>query len=333
LCDAEVALQAQAQAAHSSPAVEVRDFLSRRLAARLASHRRMDAHRDRRGGFVLNDIAWIGAEVMPGGHSELYLLLGLLVAGFGSWWTGRFDRPSPPAPARPVVFRGQPYPRLLRLVVVSCWIMPTVLPDRVSRPATARGAGRIAVLGLTLVVLPALLVGSALAIRRQTTADGLERFTITAAQQPAEAQVPRRVVELEGTLLADGQPWSSAAIRGSVLVVNYWASWCTPCRAEQPRLTRVARDYAAQGVTFIGVNVNDDRGAARTYLRDFDVPYPSLFDPRTETAARLGVVGLPTTFIVDRGGVLGYQRTGEATVASLTAQLEALLAIGGRWGG
>jgi DsbE subfamily thiol:disulfide oxidoreductase len=197
----------------------------------------------------------------------------------------------------------------------------------------ARNVGRIAVLGLTLIVLPALLVGGALAVKRRATANGLERFTIAAVQQPVETQVRRRDILLEGRLLANGQPWSSAAAYGSVLVVNYWASWCTPCRAEQPRLTRVARRYATRGVAFIGVNVNDNRAAAQTYVRDFNIPYPSLFDPKSETAARLGVVGLPTTVILDRDGVVGYQRTGEATVASLTTQLDALLAKGGRWGG
>jgi DsbE subfamily thiol:disulfide oxidoreductase len=209
--------------------------------------------------------------------------------------------------------------------------MPTLPSDQEPRSPAASGAGRIAVLGLTLAVLPALLVGGALALKRRAADNGLERFTITAAQQPVEAQVRRRVVSLQGRLLSDDQPWSSEANRGSVLVVNYWASWCAPCRAEQPRLTRVARGYATRGVSFIGVNVNDNRAAARTYLRDFDVPYPSLFDPKSETAARLGVVGLPTTFILDRRGVVGYQRTGEATPASLTTQLEALLAKGGRW--
>jgi DsbE subfamily thiol:disulfide oxidoreductase len=209
--------------------------------------------------------------------------------------------------------------------------MPIPWPDRV-RPPMAGAAVRMAALGLTLVVLPALLVGGTLVVRRRAVDNGVERFAITAAQQPVEAQVRRRVVTLEGRLLADDQAWSSEAARGSVLVVNYWASWCAPCRAEQPRLTRVARRYAARGVSFIGVNVKDDRAAARTYLDDFLVPYPSLFDPRSETTARLGVVGLPTTFILDRHGVVGYQRTGEATVASLTTQLEALLAKGGRWG-
>jgi DsbE subfamily thiol:disulfide oxidoreductase len=195
----------------------------------------------------------------------------------------------------------------------------------------AGAAVRIAALGLTLVVLPALLVGGTLVVRRRAVDNAVERFAITAAQQPVEAQVRRRVVTLGGRLLADDRPWSSEAARGSVLVVNYWASWCAPCRAEQPRLTRVARRYADRGVSFIGVNIKDNRAAARTYLRDFQVPYPSLFDPTSETTARLAVVGLPTTFILDRHGVVGYQRTGEATVASLTTQLEALLAKGGRW--
>jgi DsbE subfamily thiol:disulfide oxidoreductase len=208
--------------------------------------------------------------------------------------------------------------------------MPIPWPDRV-RPPMAGAAVRMAALGLTLVVLPALLVGGTLVVRRRAVDNGVERFAITAAQQPVEAQVRRRVVTLEGRLLADDQAWSSEAARGSVLVVNYWASWCAPCRAEQPRLTRVARRYADRGVSFIGVNIKDNRAAARTYLRDFQVPYPSLFDPTSETTARLAVVGLPTTFILDRHGVVGYQRTGEATVASLTTQLEALLAKGGRW--
>ena len=211
--------------------------------------------------------------------------------------------------------------------------MSTLSPDPEPRPPRADRAVRLAVLGLTLVVLPALVAAGALTVKRRATANGLDSFRITAAQQPFEAQVRRRAVTLEGRLLADDRPWSSASARGSVLVVNYWASWCTPCRAEQPRLTRVARSYAARGVTFIGVNVNDNRAAAQTYLQDFHVPYRSLFDPKAQTAARLGVIGLPTTFILDRSGVVGYQRTGEASVASLTTQLDALLSTGSRWTG
>ncbi len=206
-----------------------------------------------------------------------------------------------------------------------------MLSDEEPRPRVNASRLGLVVPGLVLVVLLVVLAGGVIAVRRSVVRSGVDSFTITAAKQPADVEVRRRVVDLEGRLLADDRPWSSTAARGSVLVVSYWASWCAPCRAEQPDLTRVARGYAARGVAFLGVNINDDRDSARGYVRELGVPYPSLFDPKAETAPRLGVVGLPTTFLLDRDGVVGYQRTGKTTAASLSARLDALLAQGGRW--
>jgi thiol-disulfide isomerase/thioredoxin len=208
--------------------------------------------------------------------------------------------------------------------------MPGMLFDQEPRLCVYASRSRILASGLVLVVLVGVLLGGG-AVRRLVVRAGVDRFAITAAQRPAEVERRHRVVDLEGRLLADDRPWSSAAARGSVLVVNYWASWCAPCRTEQPDLTRVGRAYATRGVAFLGVNVNDDRDRARAYVHGLDVPYPSLFDPKAETAPRLGVVGLPTTFILDRDGVVGYQRTGPTTTASLSVQLDAMLAQGGRW--
>jgi len=209
--------------------------------------------------------------------------------------------------------------------------MPNLPSDQEPQPRVGGGRLRVVAPGLVLVVLAGVLTAGVVAVRRSVVRTGIDGFTIAAAQQPADVDVPRRVVDLEGRLLADDRPWSSTAARGSVLVVNFWASWCAPCRAEQPDLTRVAGGYAARGVAFLGVNVSDDRDSARAYMRELGVPYPSLFDPKAETAPRLGVVGLPTTFVLDRDGVVGYQRTGRTTAASLSARLDALLAQGGRW--
>ncbi len=212
--------------------------------------------------------------------------------------------------------------------------MPNLPSGPQPRAATTGLASRLLVPGLVLAVLLAVIAVGVRAVQRRVERAGADSFTINAAtRQPVDVEVRRRVVGLEGRLLADNRPWSSAAVRGSVLVVNYWASWCAPCRAEQPDLSQVARGYTARGVTFIGVNVNDDRASARAYVREFGVPYPSLFDPRAETAPRLGVVGLPTTFVLDRDGTVGYQRTGRSTVASLSGRLDGLLAAGGRWPG
>jgi len=154
-----------------------------------------------------------------------------------------------------------------------------------------------------------------------------------ADQEATEADVAHRAVEVKGVLLADGSSWSSLSARGSVLVVNFWASWCGPCRAEQPSLTQVARAYRRRGVRFIGINVRESRGAAESYVEEFKIPYLSLYDQAALNAARLQAFALPSTFILDRDGVVAYRLTGKTTVPILSARLDRLLGQGGRWVG
>ena len=113
-------------------------------------------------------------------------------------------------------------------------------------------------------------------------------------------------------------------LRGDPVVVNVWASWCPPCRAEMPLLDRAADEYAGR-VRFIGVASKDSRGAAGDFLEEIGVDYPNVFDTSGDVGPDLGLRGFPTTYLFDRESVLREAVVGGITEQRLAAQLEDLM--------
>ena len=100
----------------------------------------------------------------------------------------------------------------------------------------------------------------------------------------------------------DALPLSMADLRGKVVVVNFWASWCVECRVELPALERLHREFAPRGLAVIGVNVREDVETVRRHVTQTGLTFPVLLDQKGTIPATYGVVGLPTTVVVARDG-------------------------------
>jgi peroxiredoxin len=101
-----------------------------------------------------------------------------------------------------------------------------------------------------------------------------------------------------------GQDVSLAQYKGQVVMLNFWASWCGPCRQEMPLLESIYRKYGKMGFTMIGVNVEPDSNAANEWLKATPVSFPILYDRDSKVSKLYDVAGMPSTVIIDRTGKL-----------------------------
>lgn len=181
-------------------------------------------------------------------------------------------------------------------------------PSRSGRLGTAARAfgalcavGFVALLGFGIVAQsPDTTIDDALSAQRTPAAPGF-RLPVLTSGDPGD-----RLRSL----------WQRAArdkvidldeLRGAPVVVNLWASWCIPCREEAPRLQRGWQSARRQGVFFVGLNQQDARTDALTFIREFNQDYPNVKDPSKETSRRWAATGIPETFFITaRGGIVSH---------------------------
>ena len=133
----------------------------------------------------------------------------------------------------------------------------------------------------------------------------------TVANYRARAEVENTPApEFELPSLDGGTPIALSSFRGHVVVLNFWASWCAPCRLEAPGLRRVSEGYRDRGVRFLGVDYRDDDAAGRAFVDEFRLRHPSVTDPSGSLAYDYELIGFPTTFIIDPAGTIRYRFVG-----------------------
>jgi len=142
---------------------------------------------------------------------------------------------------------------------------------------------------------------------------------------PAQRQLAPEAVGVD----LNGDPLKLSDFAGQIVVLNVWASWCAPCRAEAGALEEVALQFDGKGVQFIGLNTRDSQAAAQAFTRNFGVTYPSLVD----TDGRIQLLfndslppqAIPSTIVIDEQGRVAARALGTVTSATLRAMIEPLL--------
>jgi len=117
---------------------------------------------------------------------------------------------------------------------------------------------------------------------------------------------------------------SLAAYRGKVVLLNFWATWCAPCRLEMPRFVEWQSRYRGNGLQVVGVSIDDDDSPVRPFVQKLKLNYPVLMGD-ARLGESYGVLGVPVTFLIDRRGVIRARFEGEADLSKMESEIRDLL--------
>jgi peroxiredoxin len=154
--------------------------------------------------------------------------------------------------------------------------------------------------GLNRWVLPAILVlALGLPLLAPATAWGDDPLFRVLAVAHVSGQAPAPEFSLP---TPDGKTIALAQLRGKVVFLSFWATWCPPCRVEMPSMERLYREFKDQGLVMLAVDMGESGRQVVRFMKEFRLTFPALLDADSQVASRYGVQGIPTTFLIDRSG-------------------------------
>ena len=181
--------------------------------------------------------------------------------------------------------------------------------------------------GIALLIVAGLLGLLIWQVANRNTGGAAAKLNASdGAPIPAPAFSLPRITGIPGTPAGTG-PISLASLRGKVVVLNFWASWCIPCKQESPRMQQAYLKYRDQGVVVLGVDAQDFTGDARSFAKKYGLTYPMVHDGSGAMMNPYGVTGFPETFFVDRkGNLVGKRIEGEISADLLDQGIKRALA-------
>ncbi|MFO1465728.1 MAG: TlpA disulfide reductase family protein [Steroidobacteraceae bacterium] len=163
-------------------------------------------------------------------------------------------------------------------------------------------------------VLAGLLLGLSLCVAVSGVAE---------AAKPAPVEAPEFAkADLQGAT------WRLTALRGKVVLLNFWATWCAPCLLEMPEFSAWQKEFGPRGFQVLGVSMDDTRSPVERLARQRPPGYPLIMGDTALAKLYGGVFGLPTTFLIDRQGRIVASHRGEANLPELKARIDSLLSAG-----
>ena len=181
------------------------------------------------------------------------------------------------------------------------------------------------------LVLATALLGSACSGGTDAvdqSAGGQYRYVGATPKGKTIAEAKRKPAGPATGRLLDGGGWTLNSLKGQVVVLNYWATWCAPCRIETPNLQKVYTAWKPKGVSFVGIDVKEaNRSPVQAFVKDNAVTYPVVFDEGAKTALQIGhlpLQGLPNTVVIDKQGRVAAVYVGNVLPADLEPVLASL---------